>query len=46
MVHYGVEMRPKAISILEKPHEIRSFATIRDLFTYLQASQINFEIWT
>jgi len=29
-----------------RTHKIRSFATIRDLLAYLQASQINFEIWT
>jgi len=46
MVHFGAEMRPKSIKILERTHEIRSFATIRDLLAYLQASQINFEVST
>jgi len=42
------EMRAKPIKILERTHEIRSFAIIRDLLAHLQASQINFEIstWT
>jgi len=31
---------------LERTHEIRSIATIRNLLAYLQASQINFEFWT
>jgi len=45
MVHFGNKKRPKAILILERTHEIRSFATIRDLLAYPRASQINFEVW-
>jgi len=46
MVHFGTEKRPKAILILERTREIRSFATIRDLLAYPRASQINFEVST
>jgi len=46
MVHFGTEMRPKTILILKKTHNIRSFATIRDLVAYLRALQINFEVST